>query len=288
MKRASMPLQLTPDNCRLFGEGLDHPECVAIGPDGTIYAGGEAGQIYRIDTDGTFREIGSTGGFILGIAVDGQGSIHCCDCGQAAVYRVDSDGAVHQRSVGAQDRPFRVPNYGVFDPEGNLFVSDSGDYWHRPGTGYLLKIAPNDSTSVFHRGPFLFANGLAIDPSGQWLYVVQSTAPNVVRVPLDQPDGPLEVTHTLPSGTVPDGLAFAADGRLVIACYKPDAVFVGATDGSIELLCDDPTGELLSRPTNVAIGQGVLYLANIGGWHLTVIETDLTPAPLYYPHVRKR
>jgi hypothetical protein len=32
----------------------------------------------------------------------------------------------------------------------------------------------------------------------------------------------------------------------------------------------------------------VLYLANIGGWHLTVIETDLTPAPLNYPLVRKR
>ncbi|HYZ12971.1 MAG TPA: hypothetical protein VFA08_05115 [Actinomycetota bacterium] len=24
---------------------LDHPECVALGPDGALYAGGEAGQI---------------------------------------------------------------------------------------------------------------------------------------------------------------------------------------------------------------------------------------------------
>ena len=32
-----------------FGSGLDHPECIAWGCDGYAYAGGEAGQIYRID-----------------------------------------------------------------------------------------------------------------------------------------------------------------------------------------------------------------------------------------------
>ena len=210
-------MRLTPENCRLIGEGLDHPECVAIGPDGTIYAGGEAGQVYRIDGGGKPCQIGSTGGFLLGIAVDGHGNVHCCDCGQSAVFRVGPDGDVYRRSVGAPDHSFRVPNYGVFDGEGNLLVSDSGDYWHRSGTGCILKIAPDDATTLFHRGPFLFANGLAIDPTSKWLYIVQSTAPNIVRVPLDQPDGPLEVTHKLPPGTVPDGLAFTMDGRLVIA-----------------------------------------------------------------------
>ena len=35
----------------VFAEGLDHPECVAVHPDGTIWAGGEAGQIYRISSE---------------------------------------------------------------------------------------------------------------------------------------------------------------------------------------------------------------------------------------------
>ena len=30
-----------------LGHFLDHPECVAWGPDKKIYAGGEAGQVYR-------------------------------------------------------------------------------------------------------------------------------------------------------------------------------------------------------------------------------------------------
>jgi hypothetical protein len=32
----------------VFAEGLDHPECVAVHPDGSVWCGGEAGQIYRI------------------------------------------------------------------------------------------------------------------------------------------------------------------------------------------------------------------------------------------------
>ena len=38
-------------------------------PDGTIWAGGEAGQIYKISADGKdIKEVANTGGFILGIA----------------------------------------------------------------------------------------------------------------------------------------------------------------------------------------------------------------------------
>ena len=49
-----------------FAEGLDHPEGVAWGPDGRIYAGGEAGQIYAIEADGTVEQLASTGGFLYG------------------------------------------------------------------------------------------------------------------------------------------------------------------------------------------------------------------------------
>ena len=44
---------------------LDHPEGITTGPDGELYAGGEAGQVYRIDR-GTSEpiEIANTGGFV--------------------------------------------------------------------------------------------------------------------------------------------------------------------------------------------------------------------------------
>lgn len=276
-------MQLTPANCRLLAEGLDHPECVAVGPDGNLYAGGEAGQVYQIDSQGDVRQLATTGGFILGLAVDGNNAVHVCDLGTSTIYRITSDGQVRPRCTGLGDEPLQTPNYPVFDAEGNLYVSESGDYWNKPGTGRILRITPDDQTELFHAGPFSFANGLAIDPTGQWLYIVQSTAANVVRTNLSARGSPIEEVVQLPTGTVPDGLAFAADGRLLIACYKPDGIYLASPEGGVELYAHDPTGELLSRPTNIALAEGMLYVANLGGWHLTAIESDLPPAPLHYP-----
>ena len=41
-----------------FADGLDHPEGIAIHADGSVWAGGEAGQVYKISPDGkTVTEI---------------------------------------------------------------------------------------------------------------------------------------------------------------------------------------------------------------------------------------
>lgn len=278
-------MRLTPDNVTLIGEWLDHPECVCTAADGTLYAGGEAGQVYRITQDGRQTVHGLTDGFILGIALDDDGAIHACDLKHQAVMRISPDGSVIERSRGMAQRAMVIPNYGVFDTDGNLYVSDSGDYWHPSGTGCIYVIAPNGDTWQFHPGPLRFPNGLAIDPTSRWLYVVLSTACCVVRLPLDQSDAEPEVTHRCPPGTVPDGLAFASDGSLLIGCYKPDAVLLGQTNGRVETLFEDPTGELLSRPTNVALHDGKAYIANLGGWHITAVDTELTSGLIHRPRL---
>lgn len=60
-----------------FVEGLDHAEGVAWGPDGYLYAGGEAGQLYRIRLDdGAFEEVANTGGFLLGLCLDAAANVY--------------------------------------------------------------------------------------------------------------------------------------------------------------------------------------------------------------------
>jgi len=53
----------------IFANGLDHPECVAFDRDGYLWAGGEAGQVYRIDRAGKVETIATLGGFTGGIAL---------------------------------------------------------------------------------------------------------------------------------------------------------------------------------------------------------------------------
>jgi gluconolactonase len=272
----------TPDNITFHGEGLDHPESVCVGEDGVLYAGGEAGQIYRIDADGQC-EIASTGGFILGLACDAAGAIIACDCAHNALFCITPEGSVERWCDRAGDRPLANPNHGVFTADGRFLFSNSGDYWSAEGDGFIACVDQDGSTSVFHAGPFRFPNGVAIDPGGRWLYVAQSTAANIVRVPLDKPNGPIDVACELPAGTVPDGICCAADGSLVIGCYKPDSVFVTRPGGSPKPIVEDPTGELISRPTNVALHDGRLYIANLGGWHIASIPTDLAPGPIHRP-----
>src|SRR5262249_45968368 len=66
------------DRFSTIADGLDHPECVAVGPDGRLYAGGEAGQIYRLDPEGPTL-LANTGGFVLGICLDADSVIYACD-----------------------------------------------------------------------------------------------------------------------------------------------------------------------------------------------------------------
>jgi gluconolactonase len=133
------------DRFQPIADGLDHPEGIAAGPDGTLYAGGEAGQVYRIE-DGRAVELTSTGGFLYGIALDAAGSVYACDMGRAEVLRVGADGSVGPCSAGTRERPLRVPNFAAFDDAGSLFVTDSGEW--RGDDGLVFRVTP-DGTEVW-------------------------------------------------------------------------------------------------------------------------------------------
>jgi gluconolactonase len=272
---------------RVLAGDLDHPEGIAWDPArGALIAGGEAGQLYRIDpAGGGVETIAETGGAVLGIAIDGASRIVWCDQARAAVMRFDpGDGSVTTVSTGAPGQPFRVPNHLVFDARGRLYVSESGSWPDRDGS--ILAIEPDGLTAVLTPSTYGFANGLAIDPSGGWLYVVETSNALITRLAIGA-DGSLdarEVVVEMP-GTVPDGLAFAADGTLLISCFRPDAIHTW--DGrTLGLLVADPTGISLSAPTNLTFfGPGLerLATANIAFRHVSEIVSDLRGAPLRYP-----
>lgn len=270
----------------ILASDLDHPEGVAWSPRGWLAAGGEAGQVYSVDpSSGQWHQIAATGGYCLGMALDAQDRVYVCDMGRHAVMRVDpGDGSVEDITSGRGDTAVRVPNYPVFSAAGNLYFSDSGDWDARDGLLFVRTV--DGQVRVVSDAATGFTNGLAIDPAGQYLHVVETSVPRVSRFPI-LPNGDLgdrETVVDMPD-VVPDGLAFAADGLLLIACYRPDAVYQwdGAT---LSMLVHDWSGLTLSAPTNAAFfGPALdrLVTANLAGRTLVEVHAGVTGAALNYP-----
>jgi gluconolactonase len=270
-----------------FADGLDHPECVAWGPDGYVYAGGEAGQIYRITLDtGAYEEIACTGGFTLGVTLDGRGNIYTCNSGLHKVVCTSPDGRqVTVYSEGTPARKMRTPNYAVFDHAGNLWVSDSGEFLQF--NGCLFCIHPGGQTEMVNDQVTAFPNGMALGPDGNYLYIILSNGPGVVRVRIT-PDGrasAAEPVVDLP-GTVPDGLAFDENGNLYISCYAPNYIYRLSPAGKLDLIVSDWMNTTLPAPTNLAFcgpDRRTLVTAGLSRWHICKARVDTAGLPLVYP-----
>jgi sugar lactone lactonase YvrE len=269
----------------VFADGLDHPECVAIHPDGSVWAGGEAGQIYKISPDGkTIKEIANTGGFILGIAFSpGADWLAICDLNNHCVWKLNiHDAKLIKFAEGADNHLFNIPNYPVFDKMGNLYVSESGEF--RKVNGSILKFTSEGEGVVWHAGPLNFANGLALDQNQTFLYVVVSWLPGVERISInsDGSAGERSVYCTLPE-TVPDGIAFDGKGNLLVSCYSPNKIFTIAPNQTATLLIEDWEAHTLSNPTNIAFGGpefDQIFVSNLGRWHILKINYGVKGMPL--------
>ncbi len=255
---------------RTFSEGLDHPEGLAFDKDGTLWSGGELGQIYRIDSRGKAREIARLGGFNLGLTFSREQELYVCNFKLPALVRISRKGHVLDSWERAGARKLKTPNFSVFDSEGNLYFSDSGDF-HKVN-GCIYRLRKNGRMELF-AGPFAFANGLSLSADERFLYVVQSTRDNVVRVEI-QPDGSAGTPRVYASGLhrVPDGVALDATGNLLVTCYASDNLYKITPAGKVHLLAYDPQGTTIASPTNIAFGGtnfDEIFVANLGRWHIS-------------------
>jgi gluconolactonase len=275
------------DRLETIATGLDHPEGVAWGPDGRVYAGGEAGQVYAIGADGEVDEIASTGGFMYGITVDGGGTVFACDFGRAEIARVAADGTISSYSTGTADHPIRVPNFTAFDGLGDLYVTDSGAWG--ADDGLVFRVDTDGTTDVWTDRVPGFPNGCCLSAEGDALLVVESSRRRVVRVPIG-PDGAAGSPETLVelAGSQPDGIALAADGTMFVGCYRPDRVWRVTPEGRPEIWLDDPDGVALNQPANVAFidaGLDRLAISSLGGWSIVAIEAGVPGLPLRSPSI---
>ncbi|KAJ56025.1 hypothetical protein ACMU_09690 [Actibacterium mucosum KCTC 23349] len=275
------------NKARVFFDGtfsdpkLSHPEGVAVGPDGWIWAGNQDGDICRISPDGAVLErVASTGGFALGLAFDADRALFICDMKHAAVFRL----SLKTRNLRRFTRPgIRIPNFPAIDPAGGrLFVSDSYASG-QSGPGIWAFDLVTGEGGLWYDQPMQFANGLALRGDDPAVYVAETFGHKITRIPI-RPDGragqAVDFATDLPG--LPDGIAFDGAGNMVVGCYEPSRLLRITPDGSrTDLLIEDTTAHTFCHPTNVAFDGDRLFTANLGRWHLTEVQMDVGAPALW-------
>jgi sugar lactone lactonase YvrE len=298
---ASIPLS----EVEIFGRGALQVEDVVIDKDGFVYGGGRNGIMYKVSPDGQVSELVQLpeGSIPNGVTMDKNGDLIYCDLGKQAVMRVTQAGQVSMVADQVGDVKLTLPNFATYDAEGNLFVSNTStadvntvlpELSSPAPNGALVCIRPNGKNEVVATGIYA-ANGTAIDPQEEAVYVLESSRDDCLRIALkkDGTFGQAEVySQNFPS--LPDGMAFDTAGVMYVtlpgraqdgALALTNQIIRVDTNGEWTLMIDDPESQKLVAPTNCGFGgPGLqdLYFANLEGEHFSRIHTSVNGHPLYH------
>jgi gluconolactonase len=228
-----------------------------------VFCDGNTGELL-VYADGNVSVYARTGGSPWGTALGGDGAVYVTQGGNvpgsgdtsavSGIQRVRPDGTVELLCSAMAGYTLYGPNDLVFGPDGWLWFTESGseqDFrFDVRSPGRLFAIGPSGVGKMVLELPGVYPNGIAFDAQ-QRLYWTESMAHRVRRLEDGQP-----VTFCqLPDSHVPDGMAFAADGRLFVATTSSGGVTVISADGTV--LGDIHLGEGV---TNCAFDGSALYV----------------------------
>lgn len=221
--------------------GLKTPESVVQAKDGRIYVSeinefgkdGD-GQITVIDRNGKAAVFAKGLDDPKGLVIIGK-YLYAAD--KNKIIKIDPDGKTSVFVAGAA-----FPSQPIFlndleaDPQGNLYVSDSGDILGKGGGGAIYKIDANrqvtllinDKQDTRIKGP----NGLLADDTGNFILEVDFVSG--ILYSLNAKTGKLtDVAEGFGGG---DGLVHHSNGTMYVSDWKNGKVFSVDTKGEVAVI----------------------------------------------------
>jgi sugar lactone lactonase YvrE len=215
-----------------------------------VYVPDWRGGVTRIAVDGSQRTWLAVNAPIElrpnGIALLADGSFLLANLGDAGgVWRLHRDGTVE---------PFLTEVEGAPLPPANFVMPDGDRTWVSVSTRHAPRqlawrpdVADGFVVLVDRRGARIVADGLHYtnevrpDPSGTWLYAVETFGRRVTRFRIDA-GGDLsaaEPVATLGHGCFPDGFAFDQAGRLWLTSLISNRLLCLGEEGVETILADE-------------------------------------------------
>jgi gluconolactonase len=209
-------------------------------PDGAIVlCDGNTGELL-VWKDGAMGRFADMGGSPWGALLGSDGAVYVTQGGnvpgspdQSAVpgiQRVNSDGSIEMLATSIAGRTLAGPNDLAFGPDGRLWFTDSGseqdDRFDVRSPGRLFAVDREGRGEMVLELPEVYPNGIAFDAERR-LYWTESMAHRVCR----WESGGAAVFCQFSDDYVPDGMAFAADGRAFVCTTISEGVTVVSPEG---------------------------------------------------------
>ena len=163
-----------------------------------------------------------------GLVLDSDGTLFVSSYDGTTVKRITTNGEVSIHADG-----FISPNGLALSDDGTLYVANSG-------SNRISQVLPDGT--VDHQWATGLQNpaGLAVDPSGTWLYVAQYQASRISRIRLDD----VSIREVIATGfplNGPVGMDFDGNGHLLVGNFNNGVILRITGTNSMETVATIPS-----------------------------------------------